>query len=91
MFQQLQGRGSIYFLPKNQTMTGARYFPVLENHLALFMRIYGCTWFPQDGAPCHKSKVVMLKIKELEFQVMEWPGNSPDLNRIKNCWSFMKA
>jgi hypothetical protein len=57
MFQQLQGRGGIYFLPKNQKMTGARYFPVLENHLALFMRIHGCTWFPQDGAPSHKSKV----------------------------------
>jgi hypothetical protein len=21
---------------------------------------------------------------------MDWPGNSPDLNAIENCWSYMK-
>lgn len=90
-FSGRRGRGGLYFLPKNQTMTGARYVSVLENHLAPFMRIHGCTWFLQDGAPCHKSKVVMEKLKDLDIKTMDWPGNSPDLNPIENCWSFMKA
>jgi hypothetical protein len=86
-FSGPRGRGGHYFLPKS----GAQYVTVLENHLAPFMCIHGCTWFLPDGAPCHKSKVVMQKPKELEFQVMDWPGNPPDLNPIENCWSFMKA
>jgi hypothetical protein len=61
------------------------------NHLAPFMRIYGCKWFLQDGAPCNKSKQAMAKLKELDFQVMDWPGNSPDLKPIENCSSLMKA
>ncbi len=25
-----------------------------------------------------------------EFTVLDWPGNSPNLNPIENCWSVMK-
>jgi hypothetical protein len=24
------------------------------------------------------------------FEVIDWPGNSPDLNLVKNCWNYMK-
>jgi transposase len=91
-FSGKMGRGGLYFLPKNQTMNGERYKSVLENHLMPFMRIHGATFFLQDGAPCHKSKLVMNRLKEMEkeFQVLDWPGNSPDLNPIENCWSQMK-
>ena len=56
------------------------------------MRIHKSRFFLQDGAPCHKSKKVMehLRTFEKEFSVMDWPGNSPDLNPIENCWSYMK-
>jgi hypothetical protein len=35
------------------------------------MDIHGCTWFLQDRAHCHKSKVVVQKLKALEFKVMD--------------------
>jgi transposase len=91
-FSGKMGRGGLYFLPKNTTMNGERYKTVLEHHLLPFMRIHGATFFLQDGAPCHKSKLVMNRLKEMEkeFTVLDWPGNSPDLNPIENCWSHMK-
>jgi hypothetical protein len=56
------------------------------------MKIHKSTWFLQDGALCHTSKLVMGRLKKMkkEFQVMDWPNNSPDLNPIENCWSHMK-
>ena len=58
-----------------------------------FMRVHKCAYFLQDGAPFHKSKVVktVLDAMKEEFEVLDWPGNSPDLNPIENCWSHMKA
>jgi hypothetical protein len=54
------------------------------------MRIHGSTYFLQDGAPCHASKKIKTFLAEQPFQVIDWPGNSPDLNPIENCWNFMK-
>jgi hypothetical protein len=44
------------------------------------MRIHGTTFFLQYGAPCHKSKLVMNRLKEMEkeFTVLDWLGNSLD-------------
>lgn len=91
-FSAKKGRGGLFFLPPKTTMNGEKYKKVLEHHLLPFMRIHKCKWFLQDGAPCHKSRLVMNRLKEMEneFNVMDWPGNSPDLNPIENVWSYMK-
>lgn len=80
----------IYFLPRNVMMNGDRYLEVLEGHLLPFMEIHGTMRFLQDGAPCHKAKKVTNFLKDKPFEVMDWPGNSPDLNPIENAWSYMK-
>jgi transposase len=86
-----KGRGGIYFLPKNATMNGERYQEVLQNHLLFWMDNFGSTHFLQDGAPCHASKRIRDFLSEQPFDVIDWPGNSPDLNPIENMWNFMKG
>jgi hypothetical protein len=56
------------------------------------MKKHKATFFLQDGAPCHTSKLVKNYLNESRdrFSIMDWPGNSPDLNAIENCWSYMK-
>ena len=65
------------------------YMNVLE-HMLNFFRIHGCEVFMHDSAPCHKAKEVTRFLDHQEINVLEWPGNSPDLNPIENCWQKMK-
>ena len=44
----------------------------------------------QDGAPYHCSKTVTDFFKTNKITLLEWPGNSPDLNPIKNLWAVLK-
>jgi hypothetical protein len=90
-FSGVVGHGGLYFLPKNVTINAERYEDVLENHLLQFMAIHGATNFLQDGAPCHASKRIKAYVANKPFEVVDWPGNSPDLNHIENCWNFMQS
>ena len=67
------------------------YQEVLEHHLLFWMDNFKCTHFLQDGAPCHTSKRLKTYLATKPFQIIDWPGNSPDLNPIENLWNFMKV
>ncbi|GFT83171.1 transposable element Tcb2 transposase [Trichonephila clavipes] len=46
--------------------------------------------FMQDGAPCHTARSIKAFLAEQNVLLLDWPGNSPDMNTIENVWELMK-
>lgn len=85
------GRGSLWFMPPNSTITAAVYLDLLKEKLQDALRRWNCTYFQQDGAPAHTARSVRSWLNNEGIQLLTpWPGNSPDLNPIENCWAVVK-
>jgi len=54
------------------------------------MAVHICEIFMHDGTPCHRAKIVTDFLKMKNVKMLEWPGNSPDLNPIENFWTELQ-
>ena len=43
-----------------------------------------------DNAPCHRAIIVSRFFRQENIQVLDWPGNSPDINPIENALFILK-
>lgn len=88
-----ESSGPLYFV--EGTLRSEQYKRVLETVLLPYMDSLASTrssyTFMQDGAPCHTARSVNDFFISKNINVLPWPGNSPDLNPIENCWAFLKS
>ena len=83
---------SLLMVELNSTINANTYQEILQEKLSTHIEILQCNHFLQDGAPCHQSKSTSAWLARNEVSLIgQWPGNSPHLNVIENCWHMLKS
>ena len=80
----------LILVPFEGVMSSKVYLPILHRRVRRELeRIGQNAVFQQLSAPCHKAKDLTRFFEENQIELLEWPGNSPDLNLTENIWAIV--
>ncbi|GFW82270.1 retrovirus-related Pol polyprotein from transposon TNT 1-94 [Trichonephila clavipes] len=90
----ISGKGTGRLYAVKGIMWQDQYKDVLRNRLIPQLE----EWFPngepyiymQDEAPCHTARSIKAFLAEQNIPLLDWPGNSSDMNPLENVWELMK-